>query len=753
MLTWNYYGMVQDLIYKFSSNLMAQSHYSITYMNELATRLASTLYSDTNVNVFLHYPARDNMKSIIASLTLRQHLLPLPYVESVYLYNGTIDLLYSTKDGGQYTLDRFYDSEMAEYLRNPEFLKEQQGAPIIHEVDYYGSVKQVCSYVLYEAASENKLSNALVINISTDTLIQSLQTLNQFNQEIKFLVTDGQGKLIGPSPFSSADTTQSFLDAFQKLQPLEESGTKSQFITIEGVRYLLIYDKRNDNNWAIMSAVPNNKLLEQVFSRTAWSVGIAVLVFSGAAFLCLLLAKWFNKPLQAVTQVAQNNNTDSIHLPARWKEFQFLADTLTAMREQNRQLDQLYQETVPSMKQDFLISLTADNRLDTRESCTHQLKMLNLSYLETHTLCMCLLQIDSYQRFCDINNEKQRWALRYAVVNVAAEIFSHYVTCEVFPRDTDKFIILIDCAEQEDYHAFTLQLELILHEILIQISENLDFTLTAVYGNFFHGLDHLSRMYENLTNLLQLKIQYGGNQIITPQMVEDAEYEELDIPKKLETEIVSAVLEGNYQEACLTYDKMSEMLSHSSYSEIIPYFIQLGCFVWEAVRTKYPSLKSEGAQLLKQYLDSFRGCERAEEYHAQFKQLLVHYCEAVQRIREHSAQQNTELIVQRIKQIVADQLSHKDLCLNSIAEEIGLSANYVGRVFKAAENKSVSKYISDIRMEKIALYLDTTHYPIDKIIDLVGMEKTNYFYTNFKKHFGISLKEYRSGLHKAVDSQ
>ena len=46
-------------------------------------------------------------------------------------------------------------------------------------------------------------------------------------------------------------------------------------------------------------------------------------------------------------------------------------------------------------------------------------------------------------------------------------------------------------------------------------------------------------------------------------------------------------------------------------------------------------------------------------------------------------------------------------------------------------------------MDKVAQYLQTTDYPLQKILDLTGLERNNYFYSKFKKHFGLSLTEYR----------
>lgn len=74
-------------------------------------------------------------------------------------------------------------------------------------------------------------------------------------------------------------------------------------------------------------------------------------------------------------------------------------------------------------------------------------------------------------------------------------------------------------------------------------------------------------------------------------------------------------------------------------------------------------------------------------------------------------------------------------------------------MFKTATGKSVAQYILDYRMEKLAAYLDDGNQPLHVILEKVGIEKSNYFYTQFKKHFGMSLGEYRLHHSKEEFSQ
>ncbi|TXK77637.1 AraC family transcriptional regulator [Paenibacillus sp. N3.4] len=85
----------------------------------------------------------------------------------------------------------------------------------------------------------------------------------------------------------------------------------------------------------------------------------------------------------------------------------------------------------------------------------------------------------------------------------------------------------------------------------------------------------------------------------------------------------------------------------------------------------------------------------------------------------------------------------KDIYLESIANEIGLSAKYVSRLFKETTGTSITDYISIIRMAKAKELLTETELKINEIAERIGMNSRTTFLRMFKKHEGISPADYR----------
>lgn len=225
--------------------------------------------------------------------------------------------------------------------------------------------------------------------------------------------------------------------------------------------------------------------------------------------------------------------------------------------------------------------------------------------------------------------------------------------------------------------------------------------------------------------------------------MEDQEPEPFQPSGKALYPMLDQLIEGNFDEAFTLYQKSSNNLFCCDYDEILPALIHLVYSIYERMAEKYPMLKDALSRELKSVLVNLENAETEEDIQDHMRHFFTIICHSVQKLKEDPANQNGAVTAQKIAHIIEEEYTNPALCLCSVADNIGLSANYTGHIFKQYMQKSVSQYILDLRMEKLAWYLQNTSYSLTKILDLIGMEKNNYFYTRFKKYFGMSLGEYR----------
>ncbi len=97
----------------------------------------------------------------------------------------------------------------------------------------------------------------------------------------------------------------------------------------------------------------------------------------------------------------------------------------------------------------------------------------------------------------------------------------------------------------------------------------------------------------------------------------------------------------------------------------------------------------------------------------------------------------------KVRQYVLDHYDIPYLSLNLIAKELKYSTSYLGQVFHANFNTSVSGFINDVRLEKATALLKGSDLAIDKILEQIGWESQKYFFTVFKKKYGMTPMQYR----------
>lgn len=106
-------------------------------------------------------------------------------------------------------------------------------------------------------------------------------------------------------------------------------------------------------------------------------------------------------------------------------------------------------------------------------------------------------------------------------------------------------------------------------------------------------------------------------------------------------------------------------------------------------------------------------------------------------------EQRNQVIVHRARSIVQERVTDPNLSVDSVAEQVGLSTNYLRDLFKATTGTSLSVLILTRRMELAKQLLTTTTRSVKEIASGAGFQSYNYFFTAFKRETGMTPRQYR----------
>ena len=107
--------------------------------------------------------------------------------------------------------------------------------------------------------------------------------------------------------------------------------------------------------------------------------------------------------------------------------------------------------------------------------------------------------------------------------------------------------------------------------------------------------------------------------------------------------------------------------------------------------------------------------------------------------KANNAQKLLDLAVANICKNYADP----DLTMDTVCDSLGISASYMGQLFKKNKESTFVKFLTGVRMEKAMEQLVSTGDRIVEVAVRCGYRDVYYFSHSFKKFTGISPKKYR----------
>ena len=97
-----------------------------------------------------------------------------------------------------------------------------------------------------------------------------------------------------------------------------------------------------------------------------------------------------------------------------------------------------------------------------------------------------------------------------------------------------------------------------------------------------------------------------------------------------------------------------------------------------------------------------------------------------------------------IYEILADIEKHySDISLSDLAQKYYFHPNYLSSLIKEETGKTFSELLLSSRLRHACIYLAQTNMQVQEIIEEIGYSDKTYFYSLFKKQYGITPKEYR----------
>lgn len=130
---------------------------------------------------------------------------------------------------------------------------------------------------------------------------------------------------------------------------------------------------------------------------------------------------------------------------------------------------------------------------------------------------------------------------------------------------------------------------------------------------------------------------------------------------------------------------------------------------------------------------------------AKIRQYIESVLAAALRLRDEKSQRDSSDIINSAIRYIDKNYADEDISLNSVAQALGISPNYLSACFSRKMEISFVEYITRKRMERARQLLQRTELRTGEIAAEVGYRDSRYFSFVFRKTQGCTPRAFRSG--------
>lgn len=489
---------------------------------------------------------------------------------------------------------------------------------------------------------------------------------------------------------------------------LSSKKTSGYFIeNIDGEKSLISYMSSDFADWKFIRITPYKFIISKIdkVKYTTLLIGICILLAGFA--VSFLISQRLYKPIGS------------------------LLTELKSLKDEKR--NSLY-----ASKQEFLRNIL-QNKLehDNVDIIQKRLEDCEIKFDIRKPFSLLLLKIDHFTDFCNKYNFNDRSLIKFGVMNIASELCTDKFPNEPVDIGDDHIVLLSNTCDSDlpESHLF----EELIKNIQTSVKNNLQISLSIIVSSTGKTLNDAKHLYDEAVNASDYRLFYGHNCIIYSNSVKELQSKDYTYPLQSEKLLIDALMLGKIVESKRLYSELIQSTNGYSYNIFHTNILRLAI----AINSVIDSIEKNSGIYIFHNLNSFimelSKFETIEDVNSYF---FDQFERITAELDKRKNAKHDQLISMVINTIYKDY-SNQNITLESIADSVDMSPVYLGRLFKKLTSKSISEYISEVRLKKAKELLTTSDNSINEISEKTGFISSKYFYTLFKKMNGVTPNEYR----------
>jgi AraC-like DNA-binding protein/GGDEF domain-containing protein len=655
-----------------------------------------------------------------------------PSIDSVYLINDYTQNVIDSRLGLS-SFEEFYDQEVLQRLRARKITDGVFLIPrIIHLPLSSETDKRVITAIIpYETG---KSISAFVLNVDADSIMTLLQNNSSFLDTHLFVLNDKNELVFSTIQLNNgqildfSDATQSDTNGWHLYKPKEQD------------ELMLVYAKTSINgiqNWRFFETIPKSVILSKIILLRNLTFLIFICLFIASVWAIIFLSRKVYSPIQELVQnVTKQHHSEMQDRQLESNELVYLSNVFISQFEKINELSEYERQNKFLARERFIRELlggSAQSITDIRK--TYQELELDIP---EENLAVVIFRIDHFMLFTKKYTKKDSRLLRFALANIIGESLQPTFSKQIHTVDmgTDHIAVLVP-VDKGQSAAFLAES---LRESQRLVLQYLSLSTTIACGRYLEGLVELHEGYLAAYEMTQERFRLGHGSLVMEELVDETPNELYQMPIELDRQMAQAFQKTDISALLELMDQVLTSLKVRPYFEckmsLITFFMHIRRSLQE---TPYQLVLSSSwglTSLENQIID----LETLQAVGQWMKNLSSQALEELAIARNTSKKSG---LVDEVDHLIEMRLTDVNLTTKVLADELGLSVNYLRNLYKVETKRSITEMISERRLDIICEELVSSDDPIESIIQKYGFISLNTFYVAFKKKYGMTPALYR----------
>lgn len=487
------------------------------------------------------------------------------------------------------------------------------------------------------------------------------------------------------------------------------------------------YEKGSQTGYTYVTAIPRTRLNANI-SRMNWmAIGLFAVTLLFGILASLLFSQSINRPLKQMLRGLGSSQPAAYRTSIR--EFDAIYEQISVLQEE---------------KEGITRKLNSSESLLTRYSYMARLKDLYLHMREAReplvadgTYLVVVHQIRFRTgRMKELNQAVGRSKTTGSIGDlVDLTIRETYPVSYTIQMESDQLLSVLYTNERSGMLADCL------NELKRALAHDADYYLvTMAVSSLTSSSSDFSKAYEEATALLTQTLPVNENQILWGSREYSGSYR---ISAEQEHALFIQMQAGN-EAACRR--QLEKLLSDGLQAGMTAAELKrLAEAVTDLARRVAEQHKLQDTADYTERLAELEDCVTPDEYGQVLGRLISDTSEGVRQKREESSD-----LMQKVKAYL-EQRYAEDISLESLADQLGLTPNYLSMSIKDRTGQTFSEHLNEIRITKAKELLECSRISVQEVGERIGYRNPTSFNRMFKKETGMPPGDYRKTKQRRLE--